>query len=556
MRTSDQRTLNLILNHREYFDQKILVMIDHLDTTVNNLTVENKSLRTTNHSLNIKISSLDIKRNDLLAQNYSLAKQYSEVKKENDELLEYFKQIQDELDKIKKDNDAHKKEIEKQRKEIEKQKTIINRIRHLNSTNSNMPSSFDVLSHSKPKTVVSSREKTERKRGGQLNHKLHKSTVYSNADHIINLKVKKAPSGAVAVKDSNDNIEYYVTHKVDLILKSEITETRYHIDPNGIELSLKTLNKYAVNPLVYSAHFKAAAVYLNQKGTIPLKRLSEIMNEVSKGTIQLRPSTISKWCQECYKKSSDELNNIITDILSGGVIHVDETGVKVSGKQNWMHVLTNEKGTYYLCSKKRGASDDGPISLMELYTGILVHDHFKPYQKLLLCKHAECNAHIDRYLKLGIDFEKSEDCEKLLGLLHKMLHRKHELINQGKTFMEDKEIEDFEKEYVNIIEKAMKEYSEKKPNIEARYEAEYIKIFRRMLKYKEDHLRFIKDFKVPYTNNSAEKGCRVVKGKKNASGQFVTEKGGKAYAGLLSILETSRQNNKNGLEELERIFTN
>lgn len=74
MRARDQRTLNLILNHREYFDQKILFMIDHLDTTVNNLTIENKSLRTTNHSLNAKISSLDIKRNDLLAQNYSLAK--------------------------------------------------------------------------------------------------------------------------------------------------------------------------------------------------------------------------------------------------------------------------------------------------------------------------------------------------------------------------------------------------------------------------------------------------------------------------------------------------
>lgn len=69
MRARDQRTLNLILNHREYFDQNILFMIDHLDTTVNNLTVENKSLRTTKHSLNAKISSLDIKRNDLLAQN-------------------------------------------------------------------------------------------------------------------------------------------------------------------------------------------------------------------------------------------------------------------------------------------------------------------------------------------------------------------------------------------------------------------------------------------------------------------------------------------------------
>lgn len=44
MRISDQRTLNLILNHREYFDQKILGMIDHLDTTVNNLSIIKKYL--------------------------------------------------------------------------------------------------------------------------------------------------------------------------------------------------------------------------------------------------------------------------------------------------------------------------------------------------------------------------------------------------------------------------------------------------------------------------------------------------------------------------------
>lgn len=122
--------------------------------------------------------------------------------------------------------------------------------------------------------------------------------------------------------------------------------------------------------------------------------------------------------------------------------------------------------------------------------------------------------------------------------------------------MEAKEIGDFEEGYVNIIEKAMKEYSENNPNRGTRDEAEYIKTFRRMLKYKEDHLRFIKDFRVPYTNNLAERKCRTVKGKKNASGQFVTERGGKAYAGLLSILETSRQNKKNGLEELEQMFTN
>ncbi|RGE97639.1 hypothetical protein DW269_06545 [Catenibacterium sp. AM22-6LB] len=40
---------------------------------------------------------------------------------------------------------------------------------------------------------------------------------------------------------------------------------------------------------------------------------------------------------------------------------------------------------------------------------------------------------------------------------------------------------------------------------------------RRMLEYKEDHLRFMKDFTVPYTNNRAECMCRVVKAHKNIS---------------------------------------
>ena len=43
-------------------------------------------------------------------------------------------------------------------------------------------------------------------------------------------------------------------------------------------------------------------------------------------------------------------------ILKEPVIHVDETGVKISGTQNWMHTITNEKGSYYVCTEKRGRS--------------------------------------------------------------------------------------------------------------------------------------------------------------------------------------------------------
>lgn len=72
--------------------------------------------------------------------------------------------------------------------------------------------------------------------------------------------------------------------------------------------------------------------------------------------------------------------------------------------------------------------------------------------------------------------------------MHEILHRKHELIDEQKSFMEEKEIMAYERRYEEIIKNG-----------------EYIKTFRRMLEYREDHLRFMKEFIVPYTNNKAEK---------------------------------------------------
>ena len=419
-----------------------------------------------------------------------------------------------------------------------------------------MPSSFDVLSHTKTKADANTRKSTARKRGGQKNHKLHKSQIKTDIHNIICKTAVKAPHGAEPVKDDKDNILYYVTHEVDMILKSKIIETRYYISKDGEVLDDKTMKKYAINPLTYSNHFKAVVVYLNQRGTVPLQRLSEIMSDISKGTIQLQPSTISKWCQECHKKSRDTLEKILDDILKGRVVHVDETGAKISGDNHWMHVITNDMGAYFICTEDRGDKYGGTITLLDLYTGVVVHDHFKTYQKLLLCKHAECNAHIDRYLKSGIDFDKSEDCQQLLDLMHEILHRKHILIGEGKKCMESDEIKAFEKRYVDIISNELERYDKANPKISKKDEAEYIKTFRRMLEFKEDHLRFMKDFMVPYTNNKAEKMCRVVKTHKNISHQFVTMRGGKAYASITSIIQTANIRKENALEKLDEIFSN
>jgi hypothetical protein len=56
--------------------------------------------------------------------------------------------------------------------------------------------------------------------------------------------------------------------------------------------------------------------------------------------------------------------------------------------------------TFYRAGEKRG---DIPRNLKG---GVVVHDHFKPYNTLVEIYHAFCNAHILRELEALIEFEK------------------------------------------------------------------------------------------------------------------------------------------------------
>lgn len=564
MKTNDRITLNNILLHKDHFDSRLIDICQNLTVKNDVLTISNANLKKQLLKNKKKISVLELKNKDLKIQNYNNEQKYLEANKEKDDLLEYIKNLKNELNEIKKENERQKKEIEKERQKIDKTvkenkeiikkyKSIIKKLGGANSTNSNMPSSFDVLGRTKARAQANTRTKSEKKRGGQKNHPLHKSKLSERVDHIRILKVKKAPAGAVPVKNEEGMVKYYVTQEVDLTLKSTITETRYYIDERAEELEKDKADKYAINPVVYSGQFKAAVVYLNQRGTVPVQRLCAMIEDISKGSIRLRAGTISKWCEECYKKSEEERSRILKEILEGPLVHVDETGMKVSGKPYWIHTITNEKGAVFFMTKRRGDEERGAIGKLKEYRGIVMHDHFLSYLKLP-CTHAECNAHIDRYLKSGIDFDKNEECEEMLELLHKMLGRKRELITCGEGWMTDEEIREYKARYEEILKRGLKNYYAKNPDIKKKYEPDYVKTFKRMLVYEEEHLRFITDFRVPYSNNAAEQQCRVVKTKKKTSTQFVSENGGESYVGILSLLQTAKIKNENALEALERVF--
>lgn len=261
MKINERITLNNIMQHKEHFEKKLIDINEALGIEVTKLTSLNANLLSSNQSYKKSNSDMRLKIKDIESQKYTTNKKYLEAKKEHDEILEYLKKIQKEIDDLKIENEQQKKQIEKQEKDIKRQGSIIKKFRHSNSTNSNLPSSMDILGRTRAKAQANTRVKTGRKRGGQVRHPLHKSKLGQNPNHIITLKVKKAPTGALPIKNEKGIIEYYATQEVDMLLQSVIAETRYYIEPDAEELDKETLNKYAINPLVYSGNFKATAVY-------------------------------------------------------------------------------------------------------------------------------------------------------------------------------------------------------------------------------------------------------------------------------------------------------
>src|SRR4051794_11318840 len=84
-------------------------------------------------------------------------------------------------------------------------------------------------------------------------------------------------------------------------------------------------------------------------------------------------------------------------------------------RTQWLHIASTLRLTFYRVSSKRG-------SLLANVTGIVVHDHWKPYYTITGVLHALCNAHHLRELKALVEIEKEDWARKMQRLLRRACH--------------------------------------------------------------------------------------------------------------------------------------
>ena len=139
--------------------------------------------------------------------------------------------------------------------------------------------------------------------------------------------------------------------------------------------------------------------------------------------------------------------------------------------------------------------------------------------------------------------------------LKSILHRRHELEEKGDTAASEQEIEKVEQQYKKILKIAEQENPLPPPQPKKkrgrRKKGKARNLFERFRDKREEILAFFKDFRVPFTNNQAERDIRMIKVQQKVSGCFRSDNGARRFARIRSYLSTMRKQDHNLFETIK-----
>jgi transposase len=411
----------------------------------------------------------------------------------------------------------------------------------LNSSNSGKPPSSDGLK--KPPRVSSLRQPSGKKTGGQTGHPgktlCRAETPDATIDHYP--KVCAACGGPLTAAMAVGHVARQVFDLPEprpLV----VTEHRAHgcccaacgtqtraVFPDGVSA-----------PVQYGQRIAAFVLYFLHYQLLPEKRLAMLMADLF--GVHLVTATLARISQDCARRFTGFADAVRDRVAAAPVKHMDETGFRIGGKTQWLHIASTIWLTFYRVSAKRG-------SLLAKVTGIIVHDHWKPYYTMTGVLHALCNAHHLRELKALVEIETEDWARKMQRLLRRACHAANLARERGKP-LKPGLIALFERCYDTILAEGLAFHAAQPALVRAVGKGKGRgrqprrvghNLLLRLSARKLDVLRFLNDPRVPFTNNLAERDKRMMKLRQKISGGFRSEDGATDFAVIRSLLSTARK---------------
>jgi transposase len=419
-----------------------------------------------------------------------------------------------------------------------------------NSRNSGRPPSSDGLK--KPRTR-SLRKKDGRRSGGQQGHEGHTLKMVGQPDHIQVHKVSACPHCATDLQ-SVEPCKQERRQVFDIPpVQVEVTEHQAEVKvcPTCGEQVKGEFPAEVTQPVQYGPRLKAQATYLNTYQLVPWARTCELLGDFYGHTPA--EAIVSRSNANMLDRIEPSVDTIKQQLIAAEVVHFDESGLRVEGQLNWLHVASTDHLTYYDVHPKRGQDGMKAAGILPEFKGRAVHDHWQSYFTFKHCQHALCNAHHLRELQFIVDQYEQEWAQEMTQLL---LDIKAEVdaAPPEQMSLPPGRLAHFEQRYDELIAQGLKANPpppDPPPRKRGRKKQSPPKnLLDRLQQRKLQVLAFMYDFRVPFDNNLAERDVRMVKIKQKVSGAFRTRTGAETFCAIRSYISTVRKHGQNVIDAL------
>lgn len=434
-----------------------------------------------------------------------------------------------------------------------------------NSGNSHKPPSSDGAV--KPPRTQSERKASGKKPGGQGGHKGSTLRKSLNPDRRIRHAVDTC-SGcqhdlskrAADVIDERQVYDFPIL-AIECTAHEIETKTCPHCDAIT-QAGLPELLAAESGSALYGPNVRAFGVYLTMGQLLPFKRASEVIADLFKH--QISSGTLVNWTEKAaasLRETEETIRGHLQD--SRGVVHFDETGIRQSAKNKWLHSASSETLTYFAYHDKRGQEAIDEIGILPSFTGTAIHDRWESYFRYTDCRHGLCGAHLLRDLRFVFEQEKEAWAGELRVCLEQMNKAIKRAKSLGRSRFNQPVIARWQKLYDRCLRAGFRLHIDKnekqgilaKPDQRGRKRQRPGKNLLDALKeHRNSVLLFLTDFTVPFTNNQGERDIRMTKVKLKVSGCFRSPGGARSFCRIRGYLSTMRKQGAALLHALQTVF--
>jgi transposase len=422
------------------------------------------------------------------------------------------------------------------------------------SHNSGKPPSSDGVM----RKTKSLRKRSGKKPGGQLGHRGETLRLVATPDVTVEHRpavcpVCRAPLSRQALVVLRERRQVQELPP----LRLRITEHQaLHVQcPSCQAVSAGAFPREAPSRAQYGPRLRALVVYLVEQQLVPYARVRALLSDLFGATLSL--GTLVQWVQQAARAVTPVELRIKQALVRVPVLHSDETGVRRAGQLAWAHVASTAHLTHYAIHSKRGSEATVAIGILPQFTGVSVHDGWKPYRAYTGSRHVLCNIHHLRELTFLEEQYQQTWAHDLKVLLLEMKATVEQARAAGCTHLSVAARSAFIARYHALLAAghAANPPPPRRPRQRGRVKQTPAQnLLERLWLDQDQVLAFLDDLAIPFDNNQAERDLRMLKVQQKVAGSFRSAAGADAFSRLRGYLSTLNKQGITLLAALETLF--